>query len=159
MKIQDLKSIRKKIFQYCAYQERSTFQVLQKLKEYSLEIHEIEDIIAELKANRFLDDERYIKSFVRGKFRNCHWGKLKIEQELLMQNFDKESIQMALNEIEEDEYLETLENIAIKKLKSFSKDAYRVQKTTKFLLQKGYEIELVQKIIKNIIKDGKLAMD
>lgn len=155
MKIIDLKTIRKKIYQYCAYQERSENQVIEKLKNLGLHNEqEIYQLINELKNENFIDNERFIKSFVRGKFRNCDWGKLKIFYELQLQNFENKAIQEALKEIDEEEYLQKLHQLALKKLKSLQKDENRYLKTQKYLHQKGFELELIQKILKEIKKDG-----
>ncbi len=149
MKKLDFKTIRKKIFQFCAYQERSTHEVKQKLQAFSLTQEEIESIINELKENHFLNDERYVKSFVRGKFRNCHWGKTKIAFKLQNQNFDNHIIQVGLDEIQKDEYFDTLYKLASQKLQSLQNDPQKVLKTRRYLYQKGFEEEWIDKVLEN----------
>ncbi|GIV43165.1 MAG: recombinase RecX [Bacteroidia bacterium] len=149
----DLQSIRKKIYQYCAYQERSENQVKEKLKNLGLnDEQKVHEFIEELKAEKFLNEERYLQSFVRGKFRNCQWGKQKIIYELSLQNFQESAILHALEEIQEDEYYQTLYQLAIKKLRSLQSDEQAYLKTQKYLYQKGFETELIEKVLKEIFK-------
>ncbi len=149
--VSDFKTIRKKIFQFCAYQERSTHQVIKKLQSYSISSEEVELLLIELQENHFLDDERYVKSFCRGKFRNCHWGKIKIEYELKKQNFSNHLIELGLKEIEENEYLEVIQKLALKKLQSLRlihQDS--LQKVRMYLYQKGFEWDSIDKALKNL---------
>lgn len=155
MKTQDLQTIRKKIYQYCAFQERSENQVKVKLKTLGLEDELlIQTLIEELKKEKFIDNERFVKSYVRGKFRNCHWGKQKIFYELTLLGFSSKLIDIALQEIEEEEYFQTLKDLALKKLQSLHEDKDKYIKTEKYLYQKGYEMECIQKVLKEIDKDG-----
>ncbi len=155
MKIQDFKSIRKKIYQFCAYQERSENQVKEKLKSLGLQNEQqIFDLIQELKTEKFIDEERFVKSFVRGKFRNCKWGKEKILYELNAQNFSSKLVEIALSEIDDEEYFQNLYQLAKKKIQSLYDDKDAYLKTQKYLLQKGYELENIQKILKEIKENG-----
>lgn len=154
MKNQDIKIIRKKIYQYCAYQERSENQVREQLKKLGVdEQQQIDEIIDELKLEKFIDNERFVKSYVRGKFRNCHWGKQKILYELTLLGFSSKLIELGLREVEEEEYFQTLKDLALKKLQSLQDDKDKYIRTAKHLYQKGYEMESIQKVLKEIDKD------
>jgi regulatory protein len=71
---------RSKIYRYCAYQERSHQEVKSKLFDYGLRSNEVDEILAKLITDGFLNEERYAKAFVGGKFRMIKWGKLKIQR-------------------------------------------------------------------------------
>lgn len=67
---------------YCAYQERNEQEVRSKLSSYGLDPEEVDDLIIELSSQKLLDEERYAKSFVRGKYGLKRWGRRKIMQGL-----------------------------------------------------------------------------
>ncbi len=71
-----------KIYRYCAYQERSHQEVKNKLFEYGLRTGEVDETMAYLITEGFLNEERYAKAFAGGKFRMMKWGRLKIRHEL-----------------------------------------------------------------------------
>ena len=105
----------KKIEYYCAYQERCHKEVVEKLVSYGMFSDAREHIIAHLIEENYLNEERFAKSFARGKFKIKKWGKNRIVQELKHRNISKYNIQIALKEISEKEYLRTLDSIAKKR--------------------------------------------
>src|SRR5882672_10627124 len=74
-----------KIYRYCAYQERSHREVKNKLFEYGLRSSEVDEILSQLITEGFLNEERYAKAFVGGKFRMMKWGRVKIQRALEME--------------------------------------------------------------------------
>lgn len=109
-------------------------------------------VLIRLELNGFLDDERFAKSFVRGKFRQKRWGINKIKNELKLKGIDEKLIQLALQEIENEEYNKTIANLAEKKWLSLKDDNLlkRRDKVAKYLLSKGYESKIVFELIKNL---------
>ncbi len=140
------------IQKYCAAQERCHQEVRYKLIENGIYGDLLEEIIADLISNDFLNEERYAKSFARGKFRMKHWGRNKILYELRMRNVSKYSINESMKEIDENEYLETLKKLIEKKnaTTSFTNQYDKLKKLTDYAMTKGYEYELVQNILKQI---------
>lgn len=113
-----------------------------------------EQIIIQLMQEDFLNEERFARSFVRGKFRIKKWGRIKIKQELKFREISSPIIKLAFTEIEEKDYLSTLYNVAEKKLRLIKeKDPYkRRKKLTDFLLRKGYESALVYDTVNGLIQ-------
>lgn len=113
-----------------------------------------EQIILHLLENNFLNEERFAKAFVRGKFNFKKWGKIKIKNELKFRNISSYNIKVSLKEIDDDLYQETIQEVAQKKVNlirepnSFKKK----QKLIKYLLSKGYESEFVYKIANELIE-------
>jgi hypothetical protein len=103
----------------------------------------------------FLDEKRYVNSFVRDKFKFNKWGKIKIKYELLKKNINETLVNEALDKsINQQEYLSTLKNLLLekkKKLKNNDRNAV-IQKITNFALSKGYEPQIVRSIVESIIK-------
>lgn len=134
-----------KIESYCAYQERAQQEVRDKLYEMGLHQDDVENIISELISDNFLNEERFAKAFVRGKFRIKDWGKVKIIQHLKAKRVSAPLIKMALREIDEDEYIEKLDLIIQKKAgNQLQKLSYTEKaKIVRHVQSKGYENDLI----------------
>ena len=135
----------KKIEYYCAYQERCHKEVVEKLVSYGMFSDAREHIIAHLIQENYLNEERFAKSFARGKFKIKKWGKNRIVQELKHRNISKYNIQIALKEISEKEYLSTLDSIAKKRWLEI-KESHPLKKKKKlvsYLTYRGWESHLI----------------
>ncbi|MBI33761.1 MAG: RecX family transcriptional regulator [Flavobacteriales bacterium] len=134
-----------KIKKYCAYQERCQTEVRTKLLEFKLTVENIENIICCLIEENFINEERFSRSFVRGKFRQKKWGRIKIRQSLQYKNISEYCIRKGFEEIDEEEYLKTLESILKKKegLLNEENEFIRQQKLAKYAISRGFENNLV----------------
>lgn len=143
-----------KLMQYCAYRDRSHKEVEDKLEEMRMIPAAREQIIIKLMQEDFLNEERFARSFVRGKFRIKKWGRLKIKNELKQRQISAPIINLALSEIDENVYLSTL-NQLLEKKKSLIKEenSYILkQKLGNYLLQKGYESYLIFGLMDEILE-------
>ena len=154
-KIYDLQEAREKIRKYCAYQERSQFQVEQKLRTYGLIPSVADELLVELIQDNFLNEQRFADAFVRGKFNQKGWGKRKIEAELFKHRVSKPCIQQAFVLIKPDDYQEKLKGIAQKKWDRLSsiRKPERAQKVTRYLQGRGYFYDEIKKALDAIAKD------
>lgn len=112
-----------------------------------------EHIIIKLMQEGFLNEERFARSFVRGKFRIKKWGRIKIKQELKLREISAPIIKLALTEIDEAAYYASLEQLAEKKLALIKEPNTfkRKQKLINYLAQKGYESNFVFEVANNLI--------
>lgn len=136
---------KRKLEHYCAYQERCHNEVAQKLKEMNMIPQASDVIIAHLIEQDFLNEERYARSFARGKHRIKGWGKVRIINELKARNISRYNIDAALKEIPLQEYLATFHTLSEKYWESITEKNLN-KKKTKFLgymLRKGYESSLI----------------
>jgi len=142
----------KKAQAYCAYQERCQQEVRSKLYEWGLKPNEVENSIANLISDNFLNEERFAKTYAGGKFRIKKWGKEKIILELKKRKISDYCIRKAIGEIEETDYLRTLSDIIAKKGKSIQNPKSKIQnfKIGQYAISKGYEPELVWDTVKNL---------
>ena len=134
-----------KIKHWCAYQERCQEEVRQKLFSFKLPGEEIEQIISSLIIEGYLSEERFAKSYVRGKFTIKHWGKLKIKAALKGKKIPDKLIVAALKEIDSDSYFRVLLKLLEKK-SNLLKEKNKVKKKLSLLqyaYSKGYEQDLV----------------
>ena len=138
-----------KAMKYCAYQERTQQEVRDKLYGYGLFSDGVEEVLTELITEDFVNEERYAQSFVRGKFGQNHWGRIKISLALQQKRLSDYCIRRGMQEIDEEEYLATLRNLMKKKWSSLAhEDVYtRKNKTVRFVLGKGYEADLAWKVV------------
>ena len=138
---------------YCAYQERCHKEVEQKLYNLNMISEAQEFIILHLLQHNFLNEERFAKAFVRGKFSIKKWGRIKIVSELKFKNISSYTIKTALKEIDDEDYLATLEQIAKKKLQLIkeSNSFKKKNKLSSYLISKGFETSLVYKVTNSII--------
>ena len=105
------------ILHYCKYQERCHSEVRNKLYELGFTTPEVEQQIAGLIETGVLNEERFARAFAGGKFRMKQWGREKIKQQLKLRKISDYCIKKAMTEIDGDDYDETLNKLAYKKLK------------------------------------------
>lgn len=143
-----------KLMQFCAYRDRSHKEVEEKLNKMNMIPAAQEQIIIQLMQEDFLNEERFARSFVRGKFRIKKWGKIKIKQELKFREISSPIIKIALTEIEQEKYTATLYELAEKKLDLLKEpDSFKKKrKLADFLLRKGYESNLVYEVVKELLE-------
>jgi len=103
--------IKRKLENYCVYQDRCHKEVEQKMWEYQLIPEAKEMILLSLMKDNFLNEERFAKSFARGKFRIKNWGKQRIVNALKFKDISAFTIKTALKEIDEVAYIETIYRI------------------------------------------------
>lgn len=147
--------VRSAIYRYCNYQERSHAEVRNKLYELGCKTPEVERMIAELIEKDLLNEERYARAIARGKFRIKRWGRQKIIQQLKQNKISAYCIRKALTEIDPDEYNHTLVRLAQRKweeLRTEKNIQLRKTKVYRYLLQKGYEADMIGDTLNEIIK-------
>jgi regulatory protein len=138
--------------QYCAYQERSHYEVVQKLWDLGVRKAEHDAIIAALIEENYLNEERFAIQYAGGKFRMKEWGRKKIYYALKEKQVSDYCINKALKSIPQADYMKTLYTLAEKKYGALKAEQYlvRKKKTMDYLMQKGFEPELVIKVVKEV---------
>jgi len=111
-------------------------------------------IILHLMENNYLNEERFAKTYVRGKFRIKKWGRRRLTLELRKKGISKVNINLGLKEIEESEYIEVFKGLSEKKAKSL-RETSKIKKKRKlhdYLLYRGWEPHLVYDRVNELIK-------
>ncbi len=139
-----------KLRKYCAYQERSHADVNQKMWDLKLPMEWRDDIVLALMKENFLNEERFARTYARGKFNIKKWGKVKITEGLKKHEVSKKCIQLALTEIDEDEYQKVLrQTIEDKRADLKEKNPWKRRSAIyRFALQRGFESSLIQEEMK-----------
>ncbi len=136
-----------KIASYCAYQERSEKEVRQKLQTWDLPYDLTEKLVEKLYTEDFINEERYARSFVRGKFNIKKWGRNKIRHALRQNDIAQTLIQNALTEIDPEEYRKVLTELTEKKRQQNPTDKNAL---FRFLTQRGFETDLVTEVLRQV---------
>jgi regulatory protein len=139
-----------KILHYCAYQERCHAEVRDKLYSLGLHRNEVEEMIADLIRQNYLNEERFAILYAGGKFRSKHWGKIKIKHALAAKKISDYCVKKALREIDADEYANCLKKMAMQKLATLTGEKnifVKKRKLQLFLMQKGYEADLINDVV------------
>lgn len=147
----------KKMQRFCAYQDRCHSEVRNKLLELEVYGDRLESIMAELIRENFLNEERFARSFARGKFRMKQWGRLRILQELGRRDISEYCIRKAMEELDESEYQATLRVVLERKQADWSELPVfeSRQKLVQYALRRGFEADLAWKILDTLMAESK----
>jgi len=144
-----------KLKHYCGYQERCHSEVKEKLYDLGVRKGDKDEIISTLIEENYLNEERFAIQFAGGKFRIKQWGKKKIKYELKQKQVSNYSINKALQSIDKDLYRKTLQKLATQKLKTLRSESnafIKKQKLYAYLVQKGFEQDIVAETIPFIMR-------
>jgi len=134
-----------KIERYCAYQDRCTQEVLTKLRSWQIEEQEQRQVLQILKNDGFVDDERYVQSFIRGKINTKQWGVQKIRLGLIQKGISKELIDKYIEEINPQQYTDNIQTVLRKWTQSHGPITQEnITKLYRHLLSKGYTYEEIK---------------
>ena len=151
-RVYDINIAIERLKNYCALQDKCQWDVIQKMHEWSLlevsQNHILEILIQE----QYVDEERYSRSFCRGKFRIKKWGKIKIRNELKKKYISEVCITKGLQEISDSEYQKGLDTQYHKQKDATKEKNYFVKKKkiATYLISKGYESNLVWNKIRGL---------
>ena len=138
--------------EFCVYRERCHSEVKEKIYGLGLHQKEVDEILSTLIAENFLNEERFAIQYAGGKFRINQWGRVKIKYALRQKQVSDYCIKKALSSIEEKDYMQTIQKLSDQKRKTLKREKNALiikRKLLTFLLQRGFEGELVSNVIKN----------
>lgn len=140
---------------YCVYQDRCHSEVRTRLLKLKIYGDDLEDIIVDLIQDDFLNEERFAKAFVRGKYRMKSWGRYKIERALKEKRVSEYCIRKGMQEINEEEYLENLERLLRKRadVRPAANERLLNMELMKFVQSKGYQYEESKDLVAQIAKE------
>ena len=141
-----------KLKHYCAYQERSHYEVKQKLWELEVSKKEHDAVISVLIEEDYLNEERFAILYAGGKWRMKQWGKRKILQGLKERQVSEYNIKKAMKQIDDEDYIKTIEKLVTKKYQELKKEQHfiRKRKTLNYMLSRGFEADLVNDELKKL---------
>lgn len=134
---------------YCAYQDRCHYEVEQKMWDFNLIPEAKDELMLYLLRENFLNEERFTRSYIRGKFYQKNWGRAKIRINLLKKQVPEKLIQQCFDEIDDSDYHETVRKLydnyytKVTAQNEFQKKS----KTIRYLLGKGFEYEVITAVL------------
>ena len=133
----------------CANAEHCQYEMLEKMKRWELSDEAQARVMARLIEERYVDDRRYARAFVKDKIRYNKWGHRKVQQGLWMKRIDKEIQDEVLNEIDEKEYLNVLKPLLKQKRKSIKANSdYELnQKLVRFAYGRGFTFDIIRQCL------------
>lgn len=146
------KELLEKAKHYCTYQERCHSEVRTKLVEIGARGLDLENLMAQLIEENFLNEERFAVAFVGGKFRQKQWGRIKIRMELQKKQVSEYCMREAFKQLEEQEYYDTLYQVIHKKSLTLD-EPDKIKKKYKLAqigIAKGFENDLVWKVVNSL---------
>jgi len=146
-------TIKSKIENFCAYQERCHQDVINKLNKLGVFGNEVDEYICYLIDEKFLSETRFTEAFVRGKFNINNWGKVKIKNELKAKKISEWNITNALNQVDDHEYSQKLMSLCKREIdKEHKIDNKSKEKIIRRLSYKGWEIDKVIEFFNQLTK-------
>lgn len=147
-----LEEAKEKLSTFCAYQERCIWETKRKLYEKGIKEEDSDELISYLLEEKFIDEERFARSFSRGKFRLKKWGRGRIRQELKLRQIPENLIKLGLSEIDPYEYYDTLlSQVEKHRGRIKEQDPYKKKfKVIQYLFSKGFEMDLIKEAIEEL---------
>lgn len=138
---------------YCAYRERCSREVRQKMVILGVSGEDASRIIGLLQQEGFINEERYAQLFAGGYFRQKNWGRNKIIAALRMKGIQEAAIRRGLQEIGPEQYRQALQKLAAKLWKQYSREPREKRKlaTRAALIRKGFESDQIRKALDKVI--------
>lgn len=139
--------IKQKMAAYCSYQDRCHQEVEQKMRDFLLIPEAKDEILLYLMRENYLNEERFTRSYIRGKFYIKSWGRNKIRQHLKFKGVPEKLINQCFDEIDDSDYDKTLRKIYENYYSRQSgKEYQKKSKTVKYMLGRGFEYEEINKV-------------
>lgn len=133
----------------CAQAEHCQWEMLEKMRRWELPEAEQARVMQQLVSERYVDDERYARAFVKDKVRYNKWGRRKVEQALWQKHIDEDIRQRVLDEVDADEYLSVLRPLLQQKRRSTkaASDYEMNQKLVRFALSRGFTFDIIRQCL------------
>ena len=130
----------------CAQAEHCQYEMLEKMRRWELDDEVQARVMQRLVSERYVDDERYARAFVKDKVRYNKWGRRKVEQALWQKHIDEDIRQQVLDEIDDEEYISVLRPLLKQKRRSTkaANDYQLNQKLMRFALGRGFTFDIIR---------------
>jgi regulatory protein len=133
----------------CAQAEHCQQEMRDKMKRWDIDAATQDRIVARLIKERYVDDERYARAFVKDKIRYNKWGRRKVQQGLWLKHIDDDILERVLGEVDDSEYLAVLHPLLKQKVRSIraENDYERTQKLVRFALGRGFTFDIIRQCL------------
>ena len=134
----------------CAQAEHCQYEMTEKMRRWELDEEAQARIMQRLVKERYIDDERYARAFVKDKVRYNKWGRRKVEQALWQKHIDEDIRQQVLDEVDDEEYIRILKPLLQQKRRSTkaANDYELNQKLMRFAMGRGFTFDIIRQCLK-----------
>ena len=141
-----------KLSALCARAEHSSGEMLEKMRRWQLSDDARERVLQRLIDEKFVDDERFARLFVREKIRFDRWGRRKIEQALYLKGVDSDISRRVLDAVDNTDYVAQLKKLLATKRRSVKAESdYELRtKLTKYAMSRGFDYEVIRCCIDDV---------
>ncbi len=133
----------------CAQAEHCQWEMTEKMHRWELPEEAQARIMERLTKERYVDDERFARAFIKDKIHYNKWGRRKVEQALWQKHIAEDIRQQTLDEVSNEEYLDVLKPLIKQKRKTIkAKNDYEInQKLMRFALSRGFTFDIIRQCI------------
>ena len=133
----------------CAQAEHCQWEMLEKMRRWEVPEEAQARVMQRLVKERYVDDERYARAFVKDKIRYNKWGRRKVDQALWQKHIDEDIRKRVLDEVDDEEYLGVLRPLLKQKRKSTKANSdYELnQKLMRFAMGRGFTFDIIRQCI------------
>ena len=133
----------------CARGEHCQSEMLEKMRQWGVEPEAQARVIERLVRERYVDDERFCRAFVRDKIEYNHWGRRKVEQALWLKHIDEDIVRRTLDEVDPQTYIDILRPMLKQKQRSVTgkSDYERYMKLLKWAVGRGFTTDIIRQCI------------
>lgn len=133
----------------CAQAEHCQYEMTEKMRRWELSEEAQARVMQRLVAERYVDDERFARAFVKDKICYNKWGRRKVEQALWAKHIDEDIRQRVLNEVDDEEYINVLRPLLQQKRKSIKANSdYELNgKLIRFAMSRGFTMDIIKQCI------------
>lgn len=133
----------------CAQAEHCQWEMLEKMRRWELSDEAQARVMERLVKERYVDDERYARAFVKDKVRYNKWGRRKVEQALWAKHITDDIRQRVLDEVDDEEYLAVLRPLLKQKRRTIKANSdYETNgKLMKFALSRGFTMDIIRQCL------------
>lgn len=138
-----------KAMDLCARREICRSAISEKLMSWGLDGPAAERAVEMLVKERFIDEERYARAFVKDKFSCNKWGKYKLALLLRAKKIPESFITDALATIDDETYIRTIrDELKNHRRQIRAKNLYDLKgKMLRFGLSRGYESSILYELL------------
>ena len=141
--------VMQKLSALCAQAEHCSYEMTEKMRRWGIEEEVQARVMARLTEEKYIDDERYCRLFVREKIKFNKWGRRKVEQALMAKRIDRGIARRVLDEVDDEDYLAVLRPLIKSKrrqLKPMS-DYEKTGKLMRFAMSRGFTTDIIRQCL------------
>lgn len=144
--------------QLCARSEHCQYEMTEKMRRWEMNNEAQARVMKRLIEERYVDDERYARAFVKDKIRYNKWGRRKVEQALWTKRIADDICKRVLGEVDDKEYITILKPLLQQKRRSTkaATDYEMNHKLVKFALGRGFTFDIIRQCIDGEVDDEDL---